>query len=76
MRECSLHTYTHVCGLSTEERLFISQISHANMCKVLFMSVQAQVPAEARNKDKPECRFRKLLASRWQVEFNKFLNWN
>jgi hypothetical protein len=43
--------------------------AYANMCKDLSMSIQAQ--AERRNKDVPECNFRKLLVLRWQVEFGK-----
>lgn len=41
------------------------------MCKALSMSIQAQDQTERRNKDKQECRFRKLLASRWQVELKR-----
>jgi hypothetical protein len=58
MRECSLHTYAHVCSLITEKAVHKPNISepYANMCKVLPMGIQAQAPAESRNKDKPECR--------------------
>jgi hypothetical protein len=59
--------------LITEKTVRKSDISdaYANMCMAPSMSTQAEAEAERRKKDKQECRFRKLLASQWQVELKK-----